>query len=160
MNCRHCNTKLENLFCNLQTCPPSNAMIKSEELNKPEIYFPLKVFVCNKCWLVQANEIKKIEDIFNSDYTYFSSFSSTWLEHSKNYVDYMIERFEFDQNSKVMEIASNDGYLLQYFKKKNIPVLGIEPTLNTAQVAIEKGIETITEFFGYKLASKMLKKKS
>lgn len=160
MNCRHCNTKLESLFCNLQTCPPSNAMVKSDEISKPEIYLPLKVFVCNKCWLVQANEIKKAEDIFNNDYTYFSSFSSTWLEHSKNYVNYMIERFEFDQNSKVIEIASNDGYLLQYFKKKNIPVLGIEPTLNTAKTAIDKGIETITEFFSYKLANKILKKKA
>ena len=160
MNCRHCNTKLESLFCNLQTCPPSNAMVKSDEISKPEIYLPLKVFVCNKCWLVQANEIKKAEDIFNNDYTYFSSFSSTWLEHSKNYVNYMIERFEFDQNSKVIEIASNDGYLLQYFKKKNISVLGIEPTLNTAKTAIDKGIETITEFFSYKLANKILKKKA
>lgn len=160
MNCRHCNTKLESLFCNLQTCPPSNAMVKSDEISKPEIYLPLKVFVCNKCWLVQANEIKKAEDIFNNDYAYFSSFSSTWLEHSKNYVNYMIERFEFDQNSKVIEIASNDGYLLQYFKKKNISVLGIEPTLNTAKTAIDKGIETITEFFSYKLANKILKKKA
>lgn len=160
MNCRHCNTKLESLFCNLQTCPPSNAMVKSDEISKPEIYLPLKVLVCNKCWLVQANEIKKAEDIFNNDYTYFSSFSSTWLEHSKKYVNYMIERFEFDQNSKVIEIASNDGYLLQYFKKKNISVLGIEPTLNTARVAIDKGIETITEFFSNKLANKILKKKA
>ena len=152
MNCRHCNTELETIFCDLQTCPPSNAMVKFEELNEPETYLPLKVFVCSNCWLVQTDEIKKADQIFNDEYTYFSSFSLSWLEHSKKYVNYMIERFGFNENSKVIEIASNDGYLLQYFKEKNIPVLGVEPTSNTAKVAIDMGIETITEFFASDLA--------
>jgi len=160
MNCRHCNTKLETIFCDLQTCPPSNAMVKFEELNEPETYLPLKVFVCSNCWLVQTDEIKKADQIFNDEYTYFSSFSSSWLEHSKKYVNYMIERFGFNENSKVIEIASNDGYLLQYFKEKNIPVLGVEPTSNTAKVAIDMGIETITEFFASDLAIEKLQNKA
>ena len=160
MNCRHCNTELETIFCDLQTCPPSNAMVKFEELNEPETYLPLKVFVCSNCWLVQTDEIKKADQIFNDEYTYFSSFSLSWLEHSKKYVNYMIERFGFNENSKVIEIASNDGYLLQYFKEKNIPVLGVEPTSNTAKVAIDMGIETITEFFASDLAIEKLQNKA
>lgn len=160
MNCRHCNTELETIFCDLQTCPPSNAMTKFEELNEPEIYLPLKVFVCGNCWLVQTDEIKKADQLFNDEYTYFSSFSSSWLEHSKKYVDYMTDRFGFNENSKVIEIASNDGYLLQYFKEKNIPVLGVEPTSNTAKVALDKGIETIIDFFGSDLAIDKLQNKA
>lgn len=160
MNCRHCNTELETIFCDLQTCPPSNAMVKFEELNKPEIYLPLKVFVCGNCWLVQTDEIKKADQIFNNEYTYFSSFSSSWLEHSKKYVNYMIERFGINKNSKVIEIASNDGYLLQYFKEKNIPLLGVEPSSNTAKVAIDNGIETMTEFFDSDLARDKLQNKA
>ena len=107
MNCRHCNNHLTNLFCDLHTCPPSNAMVSEHKQNFPETYFPLKVFVCEKCWLVQVEEIEKAEDIFNEEYTYFSSFSSTWLNHAENYTNYMIERFAFDQTSQVVEIASN-----------------------------------------------------
>lgn len=158
MNCRHCNTQLNHVFCDLQTCPPSNAMVENKNLNFPELYFPLKVFVCEKCWLVQVDEIEKAESIFNEDYTYFSSFSTTWLNHAKNYVDDMVERFRFDSNSKVIEIASNDGYLLQYFKELDIPVLGVEPTANTANVAKNKGIECLIDFFGEKLAIDKLKK--
>ena len=157
MNCRHCNNELNHIFCDLQTCPPSNAMVKKEDLNSPETYFPLKVYVCEKCWLVQVDEIEKAEDIFNSDYTYFSSYSSSWLTHAQKYVEYMTDRFNLNQTSKVIEIASNDGYLLQYFKQKNIPVLGIEPTSNTAEVALEKGIDCIVDFFGAKLANDKLK---
>lgn len=157
MNCRHCNTQLNHVFCDLQTCPPSNAMVENKNLNFPELYFPLKVFVCEKCWLVQVDEIEKAEAIFNEEYTYFSSFSTSWLEHAKLYVDYMVQRFGFNSNSKVIEIASNDGYLLQYFKKLNIPVLGVEPTANTAKVAISKDIECIVDFFGEKLADEKLK---
>jgi SAM-dependent methyltransferase len=157
MKCRHCNNELNHIFCDLQTCPPSNAMVKKENLNFPETYFPLKVFVCEKCWLVQVDEIEKAEDIFNSDYTYFSSYSSSWLMHAQKYVEYMTDRFNLNQASKVIEIASNDGYLLQYFKQKNIPVLGIEPTSNTANVAIDKGIDCIVDFFGAKLANDKLK---
>lgn len=156
MNCRHCHEPLTNVFCDLQTCPPSNAMVKPEALLLPESYFPLKTFVCSSCWLVQVDELEKAEDIFNSEYTYFSSFSSSWLQHAKAYTDYMTDRFQLNEQSLVVEIASNDGYLLQYFKEKNIPVLGVEPTSNTAAVAQEKGIETMVDFFGSDLAQKEL----
>ncbi len=160
MNCRHCKNQLSHVFCDLQTCPPSNAMVKPEMINHPETYFPLKVFVCEKCWLVQVDELEKADAIFNSDYTYFSSYSKSWLQHAKSYTDYMTERFGFNTDSLVVEIASNDGYLLQYFKEKHIPVLGVEPTANTAQVAIEKGIDNIVDFFGSKLASDKLSAKA
>lgn len=160
MNCRHCDNTLTQIFCDLQTCPPSNAMVKPEMINHPETYFPLKVFVCEKCWLVQVDELEKANAIFNEEYTYFSSFSTSWLQHAKKYTDYMTERFGFNQNSLVVEIASNDGYLLQYFKEKNIPVLGVEPTANTAKVSIEKGIENIVDFFGSKLATDKLSGKA
>jgi SAM-dependent methyltransferase len=160
MNCRHCNQALTHIFCDLQTCPPSNAMVKPELINFPETYFPLKVFVCDKCWLVQVDELEKADAIFNADYTYFSSYSTSWLQHAKEYSDYMEERFQLDANSLVVEVASNDGYLLQYFKDKNIPVLGVEPTANTAQVSIGKGIENIVDFFGSKLAEDKLKGKA
>jgi SAM-dependent methyltransferase len=160
MNCRNCGHLLENVFADIQTCPPSNAMVKADELNKPEIYFPLKVFVCEKCWLVQVDEIEKAENIFNSEYTYFSSYSTSWLAHAKLYCDYMSERFNYNENSLIVEIASNDGYLLQYFKDKNIPVLGVEPTANTAKVAQSKGIQSIVDFFGEKLALRSLNSKA
>ncbi len=160
MNCRNCGHSLENVFADIQTCPPSNAMVKKDALNQPEIYFPLKVFVCEKCWLVQVDEIEKAENIFNSDYTYFSSYSSTWLEHAKSYCEYMTTRFQYNEESLIVEIASNDGYLLQYFKEKNIPVLGVEPTANTAKVAKAKGIDSIVDFFGEKIALNLLKDKA
>ena len=160
MNCRHCKHELTHVFCDLQTCPPSNAMVKPELINYPETYFPLKVFVCEKCWLVQVDELEKADAIFNNEYTYFSSFSASWLQHAKAYTNYMTERFGFNSDSLVVEVASNDGYLLQYFKEKNIPVLGVEPTANTAQVAIEKGIENIVDFFGSDLAETQLKEKA
>lgn len=156
MKCRHCSNSLTHVFCDLQTCPPSNAMVKMDHMNFPETYFPLKVFVCEQCWLVQVDEIEKAENIFNDEYTYFSSFSSSWLAHAKKYTDEMTERFGYSQNSLVVEVASNDGYLLQYFKEKNIPVLGVEPSANTALLAKEKGIESIVDFFGSKLASEKL----
>lgn len=160
MKCRHCNEALTHVFCDLQTCPPSNAMVKPEALLHPETYFPLKTFVCTNCWLVQVDELEKAAAIFNSEYTYFSSFSSSWLAHAKKYCDDMIDRFQLNNSSYVVEIASNDGYLLQYFKEKNIPVLGVEPTANTAAVAQEKGIETLVEFFGSDLASNALNEKA
>jgi SAM-dependent methyltransferase len=125
-------------------------------VNFSETYFPLKVYVCEQCWLVQVDEIEKAENIFNDEYTYFSSYSSSWLAHAKKYTDEMAERFGYHQDSLVVEIASNDGYLLQYFKEKNIPVLGVEPTANTALLAKEKGIESIVDFFGSQLASEKL----
>jgi SAM-dependent methyltransferase len=131
-------------------------MVNSEALNHTEIYFPLKVFVCEKCWLVQVDEIERAENIFNDDYTYFSSFSTSWLAHARRYVIEMIERFKYNQKSLIVEIASNDGYLLQYFHEKNIPVLGVEPTTNTALVAKQKGIECIEDFFSEKLVREKL----
>lgn len=160
MKCRNCKNELDRIFCDLQTCPPSNAMVNHSDLNQKETYFPLKVFFCEICWLVQVDELEKAEQIFNEEYTYFSSFSTTWLEHAKSYTDYMIERFGYDTKSTIIEIASNDGYLLQFFKEKKIPVLGIEPTANTAKVAIGKGIECIVDFFGSKLATEKLTKKA
>ncbi len=160
MNCRHCKTPVTHVFCDLQTCPPSNAMVKQDALLQPETYFPLKTFVCTNCWLVQVDELEKAEAIFNSDYTYFSSYSTSWLQHAKAYTDYMTTRFNLNSESLVVEIASNDGYLLQYFKEKNIPVLGVEPTSNTAAVALEKGIESIVDFFGADLAKNQLLEKA
>jgi SAM-dependent methyltransferase len=156
MKCRHCHCELQNVFVDLITSPPSNAMLKHEQLNEPEVYYPLKIYVCGHCFLVQVDEMKKAEEIFDSGYTYFSSYSTSWLAHAKNYVDMMMDRFELDENSQVIEIASNDGYLLQYFKEYDVPVLGIDPTANTAVVARKKGIETIVDFFGSDFASKRL----
>ncbi len=159
MRCRHCNTDLKHVFVDLINCPPSNSMLKPEQLIEPEPYYPLKIFTCPNCLLVQVDEMKKAEAIFDSEYTYFSSYSKSWLEHSKNYVEMMIKRFGYNQNSQIIEIASNDGYLLQYFKENSVPVLGVDPTANTAAVAIEKGIDTIIDFFGADFAQNQLVKK-
>lgn len=158
MKCRFCKTELTHLFIDLFNSPASNSFLSKEELNEPETYFPLKVFTCPKCFLVQIDEYKKTEDIFSQQYVYFSSYSSSWLAHAKKYTEMMIDRFGYNEKSQVIEIASNDGYLLQYFKEWNISVLGIEPTKNTADVAREKGIESINEFFGTKLAKEMVSK--
>src|SRR5215217_8514087 len=148
MNCRFCGTVLKYEFVDLGGSPPSNSYLRAEQLNEPEVFYPLRVFVCEKCFLVQIDEIKKADEIFDENYAYFSSFSSSWLEHSRRYVENMSARFGINETSHVVEIASNDGYLLQYFKEKGVPVLGIEPTLSTASAAREKGIQTLTEFFG------------
>ncbi|HXH70207.1 MAG TPA: class I SAM-dependent methyltransferase [Pyrinomonadaceae bacterium] len=158
MNCRFCQNPLSREFIDLVNSPPSNSYLRAEQLGEPEVFYPLRVFVCEKCFLVQVDEYKKADEIFDETYAYFSSFSKTWLEHSKNYVEMMCERFGFDENSQVIEIASNDGYLLQFFQQKSVPVLGIEPTLSTAQAAREKGIETWTKFFGVELAQKLVEK--
>ena len=155
MNCRFCKTPVKTVFADLVNSPPSNSYLTKEQLNEPEAYYPLKVLVCDNCYLVQVDEYYKSEEIFSSDYAYFSSFSTSWLAHSKRYTEMMINRFGFDQSSLVVELASNDGYLLQYFKEKNVPVLGIEPTANTAAVAQEKGIETVVEFFGVAMGEKL-----
>ena len=159
MNCRFCSTALTNEFIDLVNSPASNSFLTKNQLNEPETFFPLKVYVCHNCFLVQIDEYKKSDLIFNSDYVYFSSFSKSWLNHAKAYVEMMIQRFKLDESTKVVEIASNDGYLLQYFKQSNVPVLGIEPTGNTAEVAIKLGIETIVDFFGVPLAKKLKEKR-
>ncbi len=156
MNCRFCKTELKNEFINLGNSPASNSFLKEEELNEPEVFYPLKVYTCSKCFLVQVDEYKKSDAIFNSDYVYFSSYSKSWLAHAKKYTEMMTDRFGLNAESQVIEIASNDGYLLQYFKEKNIPVLGIEPTANTAEVALGKGIETIVDFFSIAFANKLV----
>lgn len=155
MQCRFCNTELEHVFIDLVNSPASNSFLTAEQLNEPEAFYPLKVFTCHQCFLVQVDEYKKSDAIFNSDYVYFSSYSTSWLQHAKNYTEMMVKRFGYDENSQVIEIASNDGYLLQYFKEKNIPVMGVEPTANTAEVAMGKGIKTIVEFFGVELADRL-----
>lgn len=155
MRCRFCHTPLEYTFIDLVNSPASNSFLTKEQLNEPETYYPLKVFTCHHCFLVQVDEYKKSDAIFNSEYVYFSSYSTSWLQHAKQYTGLMVDRFGFGKGSQVIEIASNDGYLLQYFQEKGIPVLGIEPTSNTADVARAKGIETITEFFGVKLAKEL-----
>jgi SAM-dependent methyltransferase len=127
--------------------PPSNSFLTVEQLNNPEIYLPLKLWICKDCFLVQIDEYKNAREIFNNDYVYFSSYSTTWLKHSKDYVDMISKRLNLYSESLAIEIASNDGYLLQYFKEKNIPCLGIEPTANTAKVAKERGINTLAEYF-------------
>ena len=154
MNCRFCKHPLTHTLIDLVNSPASNSFLSKEQLNEPEIFYPLKVFVCDHCFLVQLDEYKKSESIFDSNYAYFSSYSTSWLQHAKTYTDVMTSRFGYDENSLVIEIASNDGYLLQYFKEKNIPVMGIEPSGNTAEVAIGKGIKTVIEFFGEELADR------
>lgn len=157
MNCRFCNHKLSHVFVDLKESPPSNSFLEKQHLNQVEPKFPLKIFVCDNCYLVQVDEYKKAEEIFSNEYVYFSSFSKSWLEHARRYVDKMTHEFGLNSNSLVIEIASNDGYLLQYFKEKSIPVLGVEPTGNTAKVAIEKGVDTRIDFFGVKLANDLVK---
>ncbi len=155
MQCRFCKTELHHVFVDLVNSPASNSFLAEEELNKPETFYPLKVFTCHNCFLVQIDEYKQSDDIFNNQYVYFSSYSTSWLKHAEKYTNMMIDRFHYDEKSLVIEIASNDGYLLQYFHQKNIPVLGIEPTENTAEAAREKGIESINEFFGTELAKQL-----
>ena len=158
LTCRFCGTPLKYVFADLGSTPISNANLTKEDLAKREVYYPLKVFVCDRCFLVQLPEHESAENIFNDQYAYFSSYSTSWLAHAEEYVNYITNRLKLNNKSQVIEIASNDGYLLQYFLPKKIPVLGIEPTANTAKVAIEKGIPSLTEFFGVKLAKKIVSK--
>ena len=154
--CRFCGTELNKTFINLGMSPLANSYIPMDRADEGQMTYPLHVYVCEKCFLVQLSEFESPNDIF-SDYAYFSSYSTSWLKHARDYTDYMCQRFGFDSNSQVMEIASNDGYLLQYFKEKKIPVLGIEPAKNVAKVAIEeKGVPTISEFFGEACAKKLI----
>jgi 2-polyprenyl-3-methyl-5-hydroxy-6-metoxy-1,4-benzoquinol methylase len=155
MKCRFCTNELTQEFADLGFSPPSNSFLAKEQLNGPETFYPLKTMVCEKCFLVQIDEFAKHDDIFSADYAYFSSFSTSWLAHAKAYTEMMIQRFGFNEDAQVIEIASNDGYLLQYFKEKGIKVLGIEPTANTAAAAEAKGIKSIVDFFGIALAKKL-----
>lgn len=158
MNCRHCGSPLEHTFLDLGFAPPSNAYLNQEDLTKPEKYYPLKVKVCNDCWLVQTEDYAQADELFSSDYAYFSSTSSGWLAHATKYAKSMIERFKLNANSFVMEIASNDGYLLKNFVDAGVPCLGIEPTDSTAAAAEKLGIPVMREFFGEAIAKKLASK--
>lgn len=148
MNCRHCGTWLTHTFLDLGFAPPSNAYLTSEDLNRPEIYYPLKIKVCDHCWLVQTEDYANADALFTSEYAYFSSTSSSWLKHARRYADKMIDELGLNANSHVIEVASNDGYLLKNFVAAGIPCLGIEPTDSTAEAAEQLGISVLREFFG------------
>lgn len=155
MICRSCGEKIEKPFLKLGMSPLSNAFVKKERLNKMEHFFPLETYVCNKCHLVQLDSFEAPEKIFD-DYVYFSSFSTSWLKHAETYANRMTQERKLGSDSLVVEVASNDGYLLQYFNKAGVPVLGIEPASNVAEVAQkERGVRTISDFFGTKLARKL-----
>lgn len=156
-SCQFCHHSLNHTFVDLGKSPRSNAFLSQESLNSGEIFYPLHAYVCEACFLVQLEKFEAIDQIFSNDYAYFSSYSDSWLRHAKAYTDLMIERFGFNQNSHIIEIASNDGYLLQYFKEKKIPVLGIEPAANVAKVAEDKGIPTLIKFFGVETAKALVK---
>lgn len=155
MKCRHCRHELTLPFLDLGSAPPSNAYLATENLTEPETWFPLRIMVCEHCWLVQTEDHAQREQLFADDYAYFSSFSSTWLNHAKNYVDDMIDRFKFTSSHRVVEVAANDGYLLQYVQEAGIPCYGIEPTASTAQAASHKGLSIVKDFFGQKLAKQL-----
>jgi SAM-dependent methyltransferase len=157
MKCRFCSHEVDHEFIDLVNAPPSNAYLTFDQLDEPEVFYPLKVLVCEQCFLVQIDEYKKSDEIFDANYAYFSSMSSSWVEHAKNYVEMITEKQKLTSNSHVIEIASNDGYLLQFFKSKNIPCLGVEPTKSTADVARSKGINIIEDFFGERLAGTLQK---
>lgn len=155
MKCRHCNSVLSATLIDLGSAPASNAYLSREALSKPEKWYPLRVLICHNCWLAQTEDFAEVEELFSSDYAYFSSFSVTWLTHAKKFVTAMIDRFALNKGSLIVEIAANDGYLLQFAKKGGIPSLGVEPTASTAAVARQKGIEIIEEFFGSASAEKL-----
>ena len=156
MNCRNCESALSLELIDLGFSPPSNAYLSPEDLNKVEVWVPLKVLVCQNCWLVQTLDFHGESDVFTEDYAYFSSTSQSWVEHARIFADKAIAELGIGADSFVIEVASNDGYLLQHFKEKRIPNLGIEPTHSTAQAAISKGIETIVEFLNPELAQKVV----
>ena len=155
MNCRFCNNNLEHVFIDFGKSPLANSYIKNEDLNKMESFYPLRVFVCSKCFLVQLDEYENPKNIF-TEYAYMSSYSESMLKHVQNFVEESIERFHINKNSQVVEIASNDGYLLQFYKSNGVTCLGIEPAINVAKIAEKKGIETITEFFSLKTAKDLV----
>ena len=156
MKCRHCGAEVHLTLIDLGSAPPSNAYLTKLTMRRPEKWFPLKVLVCESCWLVQAEAYSRAAELFNDEYAYFSSFSAIWLAHAEQYLQAVVERFGLNSDSHVVEVASNDGYLLQYVKQRGIPCLGIEPTAGTAAAARLKGIETLEEFFGVNLAQKLV----
>lgn len=155
MNCRHCRTVLRDSFLDLGFAPPSNAYLTTEDLRRPERYYPLKVQVCRCCWLVQTEDYARADELFGSNYAYLSSTSSSWLDHAARYSEKMIRELGLNRDSRVIEVASNDGYLLKNFVAAGIPCLGIEPTASTAAVAERIGIPVLREFFGEELGKRL-----
>jgi len=155
MKCRHCCEPLQHTFLDLGFAPPSNSYLSEAELSAPEIYFPLKLKVCDNCWLVQTEDYAQADLFFSKDYAYFSSTSTSWLEHASAYSKAMIERLALGSDSFVIEVASNDGYLLKNFLAADIPCLGIEPTASTAAAAEDLGIKVLREFFGETLGQRL-----
>lgn len=155
MNCRHCHNPLEHVFLDLGFAPPSNAYLTAVDLKSPERYFPLKLFVCEHCWLVQTEDYAQADELFNSDYAYFSSVSQGWVAHAARYVDTITRLLNLGKDSFVIEVAANDGYLLRNFVEAGIPCLGIEPTASTAAAAEALGIPIVREFFGTALAERL-----
>lgn len=157
--CRHCRAPLSVSMTDLGMSPLCQSQVTPKTLQKGEVYYPLNALVCTECYLVQLGEFVSPDQIFNEDYAYFSSFSSSWLEHAKKYVEMMVDRFHLGSQHQVVEIASNDGYLLQYFHEKKIPVLGIEPSTATARAAEAKGIPCLKKFFGVQTAQEVVASK-
>lgn len=155
MKCRHCRHELSLQLLDLGSSPPSNAYLTAAQLSAPEKWFPLRVLVCEGCWLVQTEDFADAHELFAADYAYFSGFSASWLDHARRYVDEMVVRFALSPQSHVVEVAANDGYLLQYVTARGIPCLGVEPTASTADAARRKGIPIVQEFFGRQLAARL-----
>ncbi len=155
MNCRHCHAPLTHVFLDLGFAPPSNAYLTEADLRAPETWYPLKLYVCDHCWLVQTEDYARADELFNKDYAYFSSTSTTWLEHARRYVEEIRERLKLGPQSFVIEIAANDGYLLKNFVAAGIPCLGIEPTASTAAAAEQLGVPILREFFGEALGRQL-----
>jgi|688.fasta_scaffold188637_3 SAM-dependent methyltransferase len=158
MNCRHCGSQLNQQVLDLGFSPPSNSFLTADELNKPETYFPLRIFVCGECWLIQTADFVNENLVFPETYVYFSSTSSSWLEHAKQYSRMIVKRLSLTADSKVIEVASNDGYLLKNFNELGIPNFGIEPTKSTADAAEKIGVETVRSFFTSELADELCAK--
>lgn len=155
MNCRHCGTHLEHVFVDLGFAPPSNAYLTAANLKVPEVFFPLKVYICDNCWLAQTEDYSAADDLFRFDYAYFSSTSKGWLDHARCYVETITDRLGLDSDSFVIEVASNDGYLLKNFVAAQVPCLGIEPTTSTAAAAEALGVPVLREFFGADLGARL-----
>ena len=155
MKCRHCGSNLHLNFLDLGSAPPSNAYLSREALSAPETWYPLRLLVCEACWLVQTEDHAGREQLFTQDYAYFSSMSTSWLTHAQRYVGDMVERLKLDANSNVVEVAANDGYLLQFVAQAGIPCYGIEPTASTAAAAKAKGLDILESFFGVELATQL-----
>jgi C-methyltransferase C-terminal domain/Putative zinc binding domain/Methyltransferase domain len=154
--CRFCGASLHHTFVDLGMSPLCESYLRADQLNQPESFYPLHAFVCERCFLVQLQEYVRVEDIF-TDYAYFSSYSESWLEHARRYSDLMVERFNLNERSFVIELASNDGYLLRNFVGRGIPALGIDPAANVAEAAIRQGVPTRVAFFGRALAEELVR---